>query len=74
MRNGSPSLHYCIKILRRGPDSSTQFIDILIETKHNDVVIMLLTTTETAIFQCNKKNVKQLVWTSFVTSLNYSSS
>ena len=35
MRNGSPSLEYCMKLLRHGPDMFTQFINILIEIKHN---------------------------------------
>jgi hypothetical protein len=45
MRNDSPSLDYCMKLLRRGPDAFTQFIDILIETKQDDIVVLILTTT-----------------------------
>ena len=41
----SPSLDYCIKLCRRGPQAFTQFIDILIETKQNDIVVLFLTTT-----------------------------
>ena len=34
MRNKSPSLDYCVKLLRRGPDGFTELIDtILMETK-----------------------------------------
>ena len=45
IRNGSPSMGYCMIILRCSPDAATQFIDILIETKQNDNVVVLLTTT-----------------------------
>ena len=45
MRNEPPSLDYCMKLLCRGPDAFTQFIDILIETKQNDIVVLLLATT-----------------------------
>ena len=44
MRNGSLSLNYCMKLLRHGPDTFTQFIDILIETKQNAIMLLLLTT------------------------------
>ena len=37
MKNNSPSLDYCLKLLRRGPYTFTQFINILIETKQNDI-------------------------------------
>ena len=47
-----------MKLLRRGPDSFTQLIDILNETKQNDIVIMLLTTTQRVIVQGNKTLVK----------------
>ena len=42
----SPSLDYCKKLLRRGKDTFTQFIDILIETKQNHIRILLLTNTK----------------------------
>ena len=45
MRNESPSLDYCVKRLRCGLDTFAQFIELLIETKQNDTVIMLLATT-----------------------------
>ena len=45
MRNESPSLDYCKKLLCRGPDAFTQFIDILIERKQNVIVVWLLATT-----------------------------
>jgi len=34
-----------MKLLRRGPDAFTQFIDILLETKQNDTVDLLLSIT-----------------------------
>ena len=34
-----------MKLLRRGPDVFTQFIDILIETQQNVIVDLLLNTT-----------------------------
>ena len=43
-RNDSPSLDYCIKHLRRDPDTFPQSIHILIETKH-DIVDSLLSTS-----------------------------
>ena len=42
MKSDSPSLDYCMKLLRRGPNAFTQFIDILITTRQNDIVDMLL--------------------------------
>ena len=45
MRNNSPSLDYYMKLLRPGPDAFTQFIDILKETRQNDIVVWLLITT-----------------------------
>ena len=45
MRNKSPSLDYCMKPLHRGQDAFTQFIDIFIETKQNDIVILVLANT-----------------------------
>jgi len=42
MKTDSPSLDYCIKLLRRGPNAFTQFIEILITTRQNDIVDMLL--------------------------------
>jgi hypothetical protein len=44
MKTDSPSLDYCMKPLRRGPNTFTQFIDILIETKQNDIIDLLLNT------------------------------
>ena len=44
MKTDSPSLDYCMKLLRRGPNTFTQFIDILIETKQNDIIDLLLNT------------------------------
>ena len=55
-RHDSPSLDSCIKLLNRGPDKFTQLIDILIEAKQNNIVIMLLTTNWSAILQ-GKKNM-----------------
>ena len=40
-----PSSDYCMKLLRRDPDAFTQLIDMLIETKQNDIVILLLIST-----------------------------
>ena len=45
IRNDSPSPDYCMKVLRRGRDAFTQFIDILIERKQNDIVFLFLNTT-----------------------------
>ena len=45
MGTDSPSLDYFMKLCRRGPQAFTQFIDILIETKQNDIVVLFLTTT-----------------------------
>ena len=45
MKKESPSLDYCIKLLRLGPDIFTQFIDILIETKQNGIMVLLLIAT-----------------------------
>jgi len=36
MRNNSPSLDYCLRLICHVPKEFTQFIDILIETKQND--------------------------------------
>ena len=41
MRNKSPSLGYSMKLLHRGPDTFIQFVDILIEIKQNDIVIII---------------------------------
>ena len=38
IKNDFPSLGYCMKLFRHGSDAFTQFIDILIETKPNDIV------------------------------------
>ena len=54
MRNESPSLNYSMKLLRRSPDLFVQNTDLLIQTKQNDILIVLL-TTKTAIFHGNKK-------------------
>ena len=43
--NVSPPLDYCMKLLRHCPDAFTQFIDILIKTKQNDIVDLLLSAT-----------------------------
>ena len=45
MGTDSPSLDYCMKLMHCESNAFTQFIDILIETKQNDIVILLLTTT-----------------------------
>ena len=45
MKNDSPSLDYCKKILRCDQDASTQFIDILTEKIENDIMVLLLNTT-----------------------------
>ena len=42
MKTDSPSLDYCMKHLHRGSNAFTQFIDILIMTRQNDIVDMLL--------------------------------
>ena len=42
MRNGSASLDYCLKLLRRGSDKFTQFIHILIEIKYNVIELNLI--------------------------------
>jgi len=45
MKNDSPSLDYCKKILRCDQYASTQFIDILTEKIENDIMVLLLNTT-----------------------------
>ena len=45
MKNNSSSLDYCKRLLRRIPDAFTRFIDILIKTKQNNIVDLLLNTT-----------------------------
>ena len=42
MKDKTPPLDYCIMLMRHGPNAFTQFIDILIETKQNDIVDLLL--------------------------------
>ena len=42
MKTDSPSLDYCMKLLRRGPTAFTQFMDIFMTTQQNDIVDMLL--------------------------------
>jgi len=44
MKNEPPPLDYRIKLLRRGPHAFTQLIEILIETKQNTIVVLLLIT------------------------------
>jgi hypothetical protein len=44
MKTDSPPLDHCMKFLCRGPKAFTQFIDILITTKQNDNVDLLLNT------------------------------
>ena len=44
VKTDSPALDYCMKILQRDSNSFTQFIDILIETKQNNIVDILLKT------------------------------
>ena len=38
IKTDSPPLDYCMKLLRRDSNPFTQFIDILIETKQNNIV------------------------------------
>ena len=45
MKDESSALDYCMMLMRHGPNTFTQFIDILIETKQNDIVNLLLNTT-----------------------------
>ena len=45
MKRDSPALDYCMRLLYRGPSGFTQFIDILIETKQNSIVDLLLNIT-----------------------------
>ena len=45
MKRDSPALDYCMRLLHRGPNAFTQFIDILIETKQNSIVDLLLNIT-----------------------------
>jgi hypothetical protein len=45
METDSLSLDYCMKLCLRGPLAFTHFIDILIETRQNDTLVLLLTTT-----------------------------
>lgn len=45
MKRDSPTLDYCMRLLHRGPNAFTQFIDILIETKQNSIVDLLLNIT-----------------------------
>ena len=44
IKTDSPSLDYCMKLLRCGQKAFTQFIDILITTRQNDIVDLLLNT------------------------------
>jgi hypothetical protein len=45
MGTDSPSLDYCMKLCRRCPAAFTQSIDILIQTKQNYIMFLLLSTT-----------------------------
>ena len=45
MENDYPTLDYCMRFLRCGPNAFIQFIDVLIETKLNDIFDLLLNTT-----------------------------
>jgi hypothetical protein len=44
MKTNSPSLDYCMMLLRRGTKAFRQFIDTLISTRQNDIVDLLLIT------------------------------
>jgi hypothetical protein len=44
MRTDSPPLDYCMKLLRCDSSAYSQFIDILIGTKQNHIVDILLKT------------------------------
>ena len=44
MRSDSPPLDYCMKLLKCDSNAYSQFIDILIETKQNHIVDILLKT------------------------------
>jgi len=45
MKDDLLSLDYCMKLLLLEPDAFTQFIDVLIKTKQNDIVDLLLKNT-----------------------------
>jgi hypothetical protein len=49
MKDTSPSLYYCTKLMRRGPSAFTQFIDILIETKQIALWICFCTLPRNSI-------------------------
>ena len=42
MRSDSPPLDYCMKLLKYDSNAYSQFIDILIETRQNHIVVILL--------------------------------
>ena len=44
MRTDSPPLDYCMKLLKCDSSAYSQFIDILIETRQNHIVDILLKT------------------------------
>ena len=44
MKTDSPPLDYCMKLLKCDSNAYSQFIDILIETKQNNFVDILLKT------------------------------
>ncbi|XP_065557818.1 uncharacterized protein LOC136025759 [Artemia franciscana] len=41
MEEDSPTLHYCMKLMLRGPKAFSKFIDVLIETRQYDIVRLL---------------------------------
>ena len=45
MKDESPTLIYCMILISRDFDAFTQFIDILIETKRNIIMGLILNTT-----------------------------
>ena len=45
LRNDYLSLVYCMNLLRHWPDTFTQSIAILIETKQSNIQVLVLTTT-----------------------------
>ena len=69
MENDSPTLDYCMRLLRCGSNAFTQFADVLIETKQNDTVDLLLNTTwehssfpvgfSASVFRENSKQFKK---------------
>ena len=45
IENGAPTVDYCMRLLRCGPNELTQFIDVLIETRQNYIIYMFFNTT-----------------------------